>query len=152
MSKFEPAQDGINHINIYSKGKTALGRFLSHFAKHPIVTTDGEFASVEGYWYWLGSTHPEKERLRFLFGFDAKKVGKELRPIKPELTPEFKAKILEANRLKIMSSSFLEEFIQSDLPFAHYYVFGKGFPKEASDSEWLLEFWSRLRSDLQSVV
>ena len=152
MKTLQPEQDGLTHINIYSKGRTALGRFLSHFTKFPIETVDGRFESVEGYWYWLDSTHKEKDRLRFLWGFDAKKVGRELRPEKPALTAEFKSKILEANRIKLMSSPFLEEFVQSDLPFAHYYVVGKGFPKEASDSEWLIEFWSRLRNDLKSVV
>lgn len=36
-----PEEDGITHINIYSKGKTDLGRMLSNFAKFPIETVDG---------------------------------------------------------------------------------------------------------------
>lgn len=46
-------KDGVDHINIYSKGKTSLGRFLSNFAQADIETEDGNFASIEGYWYWL---------------------------------------------------------------------------------------------------
>jgi len=32
-----PEEDGITHINIYSKGKTDLGRMLSNFAKLPFI-------------------------------------------------------------------------------------------------------------------
>ena len=46
--------DGIDHINIYSKGYTKLGRLLSNFTKseftHPIY---GHFMSVEGFWYYI---------------------------------------------------------------------------------------------------
>ena len=52
MKIFTPSTDGIDHINIYSKGKTSLGRWLSNFAKSPIETEDGHFDSIEGYWYW----------------------------------------------------------------------------------------------------
>lgn len=102
-------KDGIDHINIYSKGRTALGRFLSNFAQAEIETEDGEFASIEGYWYWLlchPGTNPDckecdgegvtaldtgpqtyfgpcnvcsRDTLRTLFGNDAKKFGRALR-------------------------------------------------------------------------
>ena len=49
-----PQNDGITHINVYSKGKTTLGRWLTNFAHTPIDTIDGHFESIEGYWYWLG--------------------------------------------------------------------------------------------------
>ena len=46
--------DGITHINVYSKGATALGRALSNFARIPVmVVPNGRFESVEAYWYWL---------------------------------------------------------------------------------------------------
>jgi hypothetical protein len=47
---YKSKDDGITHINIYSKGKTELGRWLSNFTYHPIETEDGKFDSVEGYW------------------------------------------------------------------------------------------------------
>ncbi|MEI5604569.1 hypothetical protein, partial [Streptomyces brasiliscabiei] len=80
----------------------------------------------------LGSKHSEKDRLRSLWGFDAKRVGKELRPDKEPLTQAFKDKICTANCQKMLNSTFLEEFKSSTLPFAHYYVFKNGFAQDAS--------------------
>jgi len=46
--------DGVTHINIYSKGKTKLGRLLTNFAHTPFTHAEyGQFASVEGFWYWI---------------------------------------------------------------------------------------------------
>ena len=48
------ADDGVTHINVYSKGTTALGRALSNFAHIPfMVVPNGRFESIEAYWYWL---------------------------------------------------------------------------------------------------
>ena len=44
-----PQNDGVDHINIYSKGLTELGRFLSNFEHILITTEDGDFNSIEGY-------------------------------------------------------------------------------------------------------
>ena len=42
--------DGVTHINVYSQGKTSIGRALSNFSplgfNHP---KHGHFESVEGY-------------------------------------------------------------------------------------------------------
>jgi len=51
--------DGVTHVNIYSKAKTELGRWLSNFAYAPIrITGHGRFASIEAYWYWLKDNVP----------------------------------------------------------------------------------------------
>ena len=48
-----PDNDGIDHINTYSKGKTELGKLLTNFAHTPFVHPKyGEFQSVEGFWYF----------------------------------------------------------------------------------------------------
>ena len=36
MGGIDPSKDGIDHINIYSKGKTELGKYLSNFTYAPI--------------------------------------------------------------------------------------------------------------------
>lgn len=69
----DPNEDGISHINVYSKGRTGIGRFLSNFTFYPIHTVDGEFHSIEGYWYWLTC---RDDRLRYLHGYEAKKLGR----------------------------------------------------------------------------
>jgi hypothetical protein len=40
---YKPEDDGKTHINVYSKGLTELGQFLSNFAEAPAQTPDGEF-------------------------------------------------------------------------------------------------------------
>ena len=43
----DPKLDGIEHINIYSKGKTELGRLLTNFAQTPFIHPEyGRFESV----------------------------------------------------------------------------------------------------------
>lgn len=50
-----PTLDGVNHINIYSHGKTEAGRMASNFYSdgQPFITPDGGFFSLEGYYHWL---------------------------------------------------------------------------------------------------
>jgi len=67
--KFSRNDDGLSHINIYSKGMTELGRLLSNFANTPVNTPqDGKFTSIEGYWYWLLGKNDNREVLRTLHG------------------------------------------------------------------------------------
>ena len=67
--------DGVDHINVYSQGKTQLGRNLSNFSRFPICTDDGNFYSIEGYWYWLLT---KDDSLRKMWGFKAKAHGREM--------------------------------------------------------------------------
>lgn len=137
-----PEQDGTTHINVYSKGKTNLGRFLTNFAYAPIITEDGAFVSVEGYWYWLSNRN---EVMRTIFGWNAKKTGK-LHPKTIQLTDhEFQRKIREACWIKIHSNQpMLELFKSSTLPFTHYYVFPNGFVKDAG-YKWITNMWELFR-------
>jgi hypothetical protein len=89
--------DGIDHINVYSKGKTALGRWLTNFAYSPITIPEfGDFASIESYWYFLGC---EDDNLRHLHGFAAKKTGKAIP--KTIDRPNFNELICKAIDIKI---------------------------------------------------
>jgi hypothetical protein len=126
-------QDGTTHINIYSKGKTELGRFLTNFA----------YASVEGYWYWLSNRH---EEMRIVFGWNAKKTGR-LHTKTIQLTEqEFQRKIREACWIKIHSNQdMLNSFKNSTLPFTHYYVFSNGSVKDAG-YKWITDMWRFFRT------
>lgn len=139
-------QDGIDHINIYSRGHTELGRYLSNFAYAPIQTQDGWFNSIEGYWYWL-NTH--NDQLRVLHGFKAKAFGKEL--IRSVSIDDycFQERIKNACWIKIHSNQYyLNMFVHSSLPFTHYYVFN-GFIKDAG-GRWMLEMWELFRSYIKN--
>lgn len=143
----DPKQDGITHINIYSKGRTELGRFLTNFAHLPIITEDGPFVSVEGYWYWLSNN---QEEMRTIFGYSAKKTGKTF-PVVTQLSEqEFQRKIRQACWIKIHSNPLmLEVFKNSILPFTHYYVFSNGFVKMAG-YEWITDMWTLYRTFIKN--
>lgn len=147
--KFGPDTDGVDHINVYSQGKTQLGRWLSNWACVPIETEDGHFDSIEGYWYWIGT--PD-DRLRTLSGYAAKKLGKELRKKlghdwQAEERYEFKEKISKALRLKARTSELACRALWLNrLPLRHYYVFG-GEVKRAGHG-WVLDEWLIIRDKL----
>lgn len=71
-----PENKGIDHINVYSKSRTPLGRMLSNWYSCLLETEDGLFQSVEGYFFWLGLQDcPERDILRSLSGYKAKQEG-----------------------------------------------------------------------------
>jgi hypothetical protein len=144
---FLPKDDGKTHINIYSKGKTSLGRFLSNFYSAKITTEDGEFQSIEGYWYWLSCND---DRLREVSGYEAKKLGRELNA-KDWLDDEtFKDKIRKAILIKLDTYfKFKEMLAASDLPLTHYYTYGDKVV-DVPQAGWILDFLEFLRAEFKN--
>ena len=153
--KPDPLRDGVDHINVYSKGRTELGRLLSNFAQTPFDCIDGHFESVEGYWYWLLAVkepvNRELERLRSLHGFEAKRVGKEIENIdrtRP-VTREFRECIYNAFAAKLKANPRVQELLKaSTLPFKHYYVYERGV-QVLPEFDWLMVYWENLRDEAQ---
>ena len=145
-----PEEDGITHINIYSKGKTDLGRMLSNFAKFPIETVDGKFMSVEGYWYWLSiEACKEREQLRNCYGFWAKKTGEEILKAKSKaFDSDFESKILQAIWYKFKRQSELILPQYRDLPFEHYYNYGGKIVDVKGKYQWMIDGISKMREEL----
>lgn len=140
----DPTKDGIDHINIYSKAKTELGRFLTNFAHTPIDNKFGHFESIEGLWYWLGTRN---DKLRNLYGFLAKKLGRESETITLLPTEEFKSIIKEAIKQKLDNNPIMKtKFIESSLPFKHYYAYGTKVVNAGFD--WIPEYFEELRRKL----
>ena len=140
-------KDGIDHINIYSKGEAQLGRDLSNFADLQIETLDGPFASIEGYWYWLNAPESDrKELLREKYGYSAKALGRLLRAKDWNESETFKLKIASAMISKLVKyEHLLWIFKESSLPFRHYYVFN-GNVVEPESGKWIIETWEFLRN------
>lgn len=135
--KLDPSNDGVDHINVYSKGKTALGRFLTNFAYSPIVTEDGPFQSIEGYWYWLSCGD---DALRTVHGWAAKQLGRDLGAADWQDTGVFKTKIMKAIEAKLEANpARLAELRASKLPLRHYYVYGSKVV-EPKDGKWILHY------------
>ena len=133
-----PTEDGVTHINVWSKGSTELGRLCSNLAHTPFIhPVYGHFSSVEGFWYWL-STGSQYNELRSLHGFESKKAGqilrdkaKEAAALSPDapapfpVVPDFEAQIKKAILCKVEQNVVLQNLLrESTLPLAHYYVWG----------------------------
>lgn len=143
----DPTRDGITHVNIWSKGKTSLGRNLSNFAaigfNHPKF---GKFASLEGFWYWL-ATGKQHDDLRMMVGYLAKKTGKALEQIdNPNFVEEFKSgmywRLAQNEELRTELRRLVWE---QALPLRHYYVYGEGPTAKVVDvsekHQWQLDFY-----------
>lgn len=153
INKWNPSEDGVTHINIYSKAKTRLGFLMSNFARMPIeIPKDGFFTSMEGYWYWLRiAPSLDREQLRLLYGFEAKKKGRELGGKDRYFDAEFENKIKTALEIKVNTHIELQERLQycPNLPFTHYYVFNNKVI-EPKEGKWIIDWWEEKRKELQN--
>lgn len=135
-----PETDGIDHVNVYSKGATRLGRLLSNFAPTPFHHPDlGYFSTVEGYWYYVMTGD---ERLRHCAGWEAKSLGKRLKaarehPSVDELRSAYKAKLAAHGDIWEMLNT-------STLPLKHYYVYGDRVV-EPKEWQWTVELWNEFK-------
>lgn len=146
--EFGPATDGIDHINIYTKGATQLGQDLSNLANIPVeIPNVGKFRSLEGYWYFL-STGGKNPELMEMGGWDAKKLGKTLEKVEVH---DFQEKIVEAMRLKVEQNPDLKHrIIESSLPFTHYYHYGgSDMTVIYPPYPWIINGWEYIRKLLQ---
>lgn len=145
----EPKEDGFTHVNIYSQGKTQLGKMLSNFYEFEIKTPDGKFMSVEAYWYWLGIADcEEKEVLRNLSGYEAKKVGSELeKKHGRRFDDDFQRKILKAIWYKVRKNKHMFGRF-AKLPFEHYYNYGGKVVDVKVKHLWMVEGIDKMREQI----
>lgn len=134
----DPDKDGVDHINVYSKGKTELGRLLSNFADTPFELPNyGKFRTVEGYWYW---TMTGMEEFRNLLGWQCKQLGKNA---KYKRTHPTESELLEAYRAKLEAHPDILGMLKTNtLPLTHYYVY---FNKvvEPKEWQWTAQLWNK---------
>lgn len=135
---FLPDREGVDHINIYSKSRTELGRLTSNFSHTPFTHPDfGDFASMEAFWFYV-KTGFKHEELRPLHGYEAKKVGNDLTSV---YCSEFEDIIFSGLEAKVQQHERLQELLsKNNLPFRHYYFYGKdGDYKCMSSGDGFLE-------------
>lgn len=135
--------DGVDHINIYSAAKTALGRKLSNFSNNPFTHPEfGRFESIEGFWYWY-STGQKFDILKTKWGIDAKAYGKKKARIKVE---DFEERILECIHYMLQENQELYDLLlASSLPLTHYYSYSNVL-KDNPSAEFMLKEFDLLRS------
>lgn len=133
--ELNPDNDGVDHINVYSKGKTELGRKLSNFAHTPFELDDKDFSSIEAYWYYrkllfLGASEEVLDTIRTLYGYAAKEYGRnQIAKFKIpvyESDNEFRLNITRAIQAKLKCNPELHtQLKECTLPLTHYYWYGK---------------------------
>lgn len=144
----DPLDDGVQHVNVWTKGNTLLGRQLSNLAPIPMHHPEyGKFACLEGYWFWL-STGKEHNILRGLTGFEARKTGKELKQVRYDnFQKEFKEGMYWRLAQNPSLSSLLRRLVGYDqLELKHYYVYGNEPGKQkvvdvTERHQWQLDFY-----------
>jgi predicted NAD-dependent protein-ADP-ribosyltransferase YbiA (DUF1768 family) len=134
---FTPATDGVDHVNVYSRGRTAAGRLLSNFAPTPFTLDGARFASVEGFYYSLHfDSDAERAALAALSGRQAKARGRKSRKRPGDLVrtwdgrliplggEAFDEEICRAIRAKVGQNPAVQEALlgTGSLPLTHYYV------------------------------
>lgn len=150
---FDPTDDGITHINTYSKGKTELGRMLSNFAYSPFVYAEyGKFNSVEAFWYWY-LTGQKHDDLRTLSGSYAKVQGRKYDNDRTEhnLSEETIEVMQGAIICKIAQNPDLQnKIINSTLPFVHYYYMHGRVINPFDGYDWFSDTLEDIRTALKS--
>lgn len=139
----DPNGDGINHINIYSKGRTNLGMLLSPFTFTPFkVDSYGDFNSLEGYYHWV-STGMQHDQFRFVYGLEAKRLGKAF----PKVPNDKFVEIISSgihNRL-LCNPEILKLLIETELPLTHYYVLTNNYISYPAKHQYLADIHSLCR-------
>lgn len=152
---YNPLEEGKTHINAYSQSRTELGRLLSNFTKVKFKCEDGEFESIEGYWYWLivNKSNPKREQLRKVSGFKAKQLGRQLTKTDWCDNENFKLKIKRALWYKTIALPKLQKLLlENNLPIVHYYFYGEAeknpkiiIPK---NGKWVWEAFEVIKNHL----
>jgi len=135
--------DGIDHINVYSKGSTNIGRLLSNFAYTPFLINGHRFASVEAYWYYY-TTGQKYDHLKSLYGFKAKLEGKKYERVR----------LISRRRLfnvylhKIAHNKDLyDQLMSTEVPFTHYYNYKDYIVQKLV---WTGVMWNDIKSYLNT--
>ena len=150
---YKAEEDGITHINCYSKGATRLGRLLSNFAHSPFEIAGVAYASMEARWFELCTPNASPANhavLRSQHGFSAKQTGKRLRDLEgcqvDTASAEFQLQVRQSLKCKLRFTCVKGgQFERSTLPLAHYYVYG---PKVVpAGHQWLIGMLEDLRRE-----
>lgn len=149
-----PDTDGIDHINIYTKGKTPVGKALTNLSPYTFMYEGDRFMSVEGFWYYhkmkiLGLPY---EHFKTMRGFQAKNAGgKNKLDLSPDQFEEFKIIMIEGMKCRLRQNpKLLKLLVDSDLPFKHYYGYGStetGWKiVELERHNWQCELYEEIRA------
>lgn len=141
-----PDNDGIDHINIYSRGKTQLGKMLSNWYPANVEISIGSFKTIEGVIFYLSSFN---DFFRNADGYNCKKYGKDFD--KGIRLPEdvFRKFIIDSMLDKVNKNDTLKCLLkESNLPLKHYYNYS-GKIIEVMNWQWQVDEWENIRKGLK---
>lgn len=151
---YDPEKDGIDHINIFSQGRTELGRLLSNFAHTKFTYPPfGSFNSAEGFYFWY-LTGQKHDSFKYLHGSSAKTEGKKYksdRIDKTGMTDEILEVLCTMLLNKVQCNPELQQMlIESTLPFVHYYEYNGNisYPK---GYDWICPTYDEIRNILKGI-
>ena len=145
LIKYLDKDDGITHINVYSKGKTELGRLLSNFAHTPFKYNNEIFQSVESYWYYSKTGNLD---FKDLIGYKAKECYRNKYPKNYKGSNPSKEQLKEIYKLKLQHHPNIKKLLlQNNLPLAHYYIMD-GKQIDANEFLWTVKLWEEIKDEL----
>jgi predicted NAD-dependent protein-ADP-ribosyltransferase YbiA (DUF1768 family) len=153
--EYTPDTDGVDHINIYSKGMTRVGKLLTNFASTPFSLDGVYFKSAESYWFYCKAELMGLpfEHFKDLSAYEAKTLGKKLVG-DFEYTDHFKFCIKRGLMAKINQNEEVRNLLlESELPLVHYYAYGKPGSWKVTDQPhhfWQCEFFMNYRIHYRS--
>lgn len=141
-------KDGKDHINIYSKAATSVGRLWTNMQYMPFTSQEfGYTTSVEAVWHFVstGCKHPEILQMK---PFDAKKYAKTLPKDKPQ---DFKDIIIRALKDRMAEHPIKRALLgASHLPLTHYYHYGTNDTIVYTPHDWLIQAIEDIRAQIKS--
>lgn len=141
--------DGVDHINIWDRGNTELGKLLSHSAALSFVhNIFGRFNTIESFWHYIRSVERD-DRIRTMSGLPLKRFSEKLQTVRVR---NFKAIIMDANWQKVKQYPILvEELTDSTLPIECYYHYKRedGVRIRPNFSPWLIQGFTEIRNALK---
>ena len=160
MIDYKPEEDGVTHVNVYSKSRCLLGRLLSNFAHIPFEIDGRKFESVESWWYYSKMININSDALFPLFtdeqineisGLIGKEAKKRFRELYKEDSQQFSPKQDSLRKVYLLKAQAHEELrellVKNELPLVHYYMM---FDKKVSadDTLWTAELWNEIKQEL----
>lgn len=139
---FQTKNDGKNHLNIYSRGATELGRMLSNFAETPFELDGLQFKSIEAYWYWLNSGCTNT-KIRELSGYKAKQLGRTLDTVQ---CSNFNERILGALDAKYTQTPRIKDLLTGEKRMLTHYIVCDNVAQRLPQYDWQVKFWESKKS------
>ena len=151
--------DGIDHINIYSKGKTILGKQLSNMYYFSFNYDGLDFNSVEQAWHYYKFIKINPNIANQIISmnniYEIKKYAKKYNNETSEYVQsnEFRNLIQKIIETRLHKDSKLCLILRNSvLPFKHYYTFGNENSykviNESIKYDWLIEIITNFRIKL----